>query len=78
MHFGLQGIVTALSAVALIFCCSCEQHRVGEDPEAQTERVEKPGRAEHTSPAEKENAETPAATESATPVEFFPENTPTP
>jgi hypothetical protein len=78
MHFGLQGILTALSAAAVILCCSCEKHRVGEDPEVQTERVEKAGGAERTSPAEKENAETPATTASATPVEFFPENTPAP
>lgn len=78
MHFGFQGIVAALSAAGLIFFCSCEKHRLGEDPEAQMEHVENAAGGEHASPAKKENSETPAATASVTPVEFFPENTPTP
>src|SRR2546421_10364326 len=78
MHFGLREIVAAISAAALIFCCSCEKHHLGEDPEAQKEHVESAGAGEETSAAEKENAEPPAATKSATPVEFFPQNTPAP
>ena len=78
MHFGLRGIVSALSAIALIFCCSCEKHHLGEDPEVQKEQVENAGGAGEDSAPKKENAESPAPTASMTPVEFFPETTPAP
>src|SRR2546423_5388146 len=77
MHFGLQGIAAALSATALIFCCSCEKHHVGEASDFQQERVES-GNPDGEGAAKKENTGSPAATISPTPVEFFPENTPAP
>ena len=40
MHFGVREIAATISAVALIFCCSCEKHRLGEDPEVQKEHVD--------------------------------------
>ena len=78
MHFGVRQITAAISAAALIFCCSCEKHHLGEDPEAQKEHVDVAGGSEETSGATKDEATSPTATASPTPVEFFPESTPTP
>jgi hypothetical protein len=76
MHFGVRQTAAAFSTAALIFCCSCEKHHLGEDPEAQKEHVVAPGGAEENSAATKEESKSPTATASATPVEFFPESTP--
>ncbi|PYK84808.1 MAG: hypothetical protein DME41_01370 [Verrucomicrobia bacterium] len=76
MHFGVRQIVAAVSAAALIFFCSCEKHRLGEDPEVQKEHVVVPGGSEGNSAATKEVSAPPSATASPTPVEFFPESTP--
>jgi len=67
MHFGVREIATAISAAALIFCCSCEKHRLGEDPEVQKERV-----------GESKGGENENAAQKPTPVEFFPKTTPSP
>ena len=40
MHFGVRQIAAAVSTAALIFCCSCEKHHLGEDPEVQKEHVD--------------------------------------
>ena len=71
MHFGVREIVASISAAALIFCCSCVKHRVGEDPEVQREK-------EGNVAAESKSAvtETPAA--KRTPAEFFPGQSPSP
>ena len=45
MHFGVRQTAAAISASALIFCCSCEKHHLGEDPEAQKEHVDVAKRA---------------------------------
>jgi len=76
MHFGVRHVVASISAAALIFCCSCEKHRVGEDPEAQKERADELKGSEENSSASKETSASPSATVSPTPAEFFPENTP--
>ena len=77
MHFGLREIAASISAAALIFCCSCEKHHLGEDPEAQKENVDEPKGGEETSVAHKtENSE--SSTPKPTPAQFFPENTPSP
>jgi hypothetical protein len=76
MHFGVRQAAAAVSAVALIFCCSCEKHHLGEDPEVQKEHVVVPGESDENSGATKETSTSPSATESPTPVEFFPESTP--
>ncbi|HXL24146.1 MAG TPA: hypothetical protein VN942_01220 [Chthoniobacterales bacterium] len=70
MHFGVRQAAALISASALIFCCSCEKHHLGEDPEVQKEHIDAPARAEENSAATKE------APTSPTPVEFFPESTP--
>jgi hypothetical protein len=75
MHFGVREIAAAVSTVALIFCCSCEKHRLGEDPEVQKERVDVAGGQETSSEAI-ETSPSPEASASPTPVEFFPESTP--
>jgi hypothetical protein len=76
MHFGVRHVAASISTAALIFCCSCEKHRVGEDPEAQRERVDELKGSEENSSAPKETSASPSATVSATPAEFFPESTP--
>jgi len=73
MHFGIRQIAAVISAAALIFFCSCEKHRLGEDPEAQKEH----DGTENAAAANK--AETPeTGTKSPTPAEFFPKTTPSP
>jgi len=76
MHFGVRHAAATLSAAALIFCCSCEKHHLGEDPEAQKEHVDVPGESDENSGAAKEASTSPSTTVSPTPVEFFPESTP--
>jgi hypothetical protein len=79
MHFWGREFAAAISAAALMFCCSCEKHHVGEDPEVQKEHVEVGGGTEENSGATKgENTSSPAASASPTPVEFFPATTPSP
>jgi hypothetical protein len=76
MHFGVRHVAAAVSAVALIFFCSCEKHHLGEDPEVQKEHVVVPGESDENSSAPKETSASPSVTVSPTPVEFFPESTP--
>jgi len=76
MQFWVRQTTAAFSAAALIFCCSCEKHHLGEDPEVQKEHVDVGGGAEENSAATKEGSISPTATASPTPVEFFPKSTP--
>jgi hypothetical protein len=76
MHFGVRQTAAAVSTAALIFCCSCEKHHLGEDPEVQKEHVDVASGSEENSDATKEASTSPAATASPTPAEFFPESTP--
>jgi hypothetical protein len=90
MHFGFRQIVAAISGAAVIFCCSCEKHRLGEDPEVQKERAsvesasaENPGATKESLPAvgpakAGSTSEASPARTSPTPAEFFPETTPSP
>jgi hypothetical protein len=71
IHLGAREIVASVSAAALIFCCSCDKHRVGEDPEVQRE---KEGNVAAANKAEV--VETPAA--KRTPAEFFQGQSPSP
>jgi len=77
MHFGVRQSAAAVSTAALIFCCSCEKHRLGEDPEVQKEQAVAPGQSDENSGAAKEPS-SPSTTVSPTPAEFFPESTPSP
>jgi hypothetical protein len=78
MHFGVREIAVAISGAALIFCCSCEKHHLGEAPEVQKEHVDEPkgGEENATGPSKADVVESP--TPKPTPAEFFPENTPSP
>jgi len=76
MYFGVREIAAAISAAAFIFCCSCEEHHLGEDPEVQKENLGTAAAGEVNSERTNADAESPAATISPTPAEFFPESTP--
>ena len=78
MHFGLRQIAAAISAAALIFCCSCEKHRLGEDPEVQKENIGEAKDGEQNAAAPDKTDPFESATPRPTPAEFFPENTPAP
>ena len=79
MHFGVREIAAATSTAALIFCCSCEKHRLGEDPEVQKESVIEQNGGENEKAAEPRKRETNEdATQKPTPAEFFPKSTPSP
>jgi hypothetical protein len=77
MHFGFRRTAILLSAGALIFCCSCEEHHLGEMPEVQRERVElASGSAEDSDVVKERSAAQPTPSAKPTPAEFFPETTP--
>jgi hypothetical protein len=83
MHLGVRELATAISAIALICCCSCEKHPLGEDPKVQKEHVDE-AKNDHQNPAAENNSEAteksnlPSTKASPTPVEFFPASSPTP
>jgi hypothetical protein len=76
MCLGIRHLVGAVSVGALIFCCSCEKHPVGEDPEVQQERVdEAKGGGDNAAASNEANV---VEKVTPTPAQFFPENTPSP
>ena len=77
MHFGVRETAAAISTAALIFCCSCEKHRLGEDPEVQKENMGEKAGEENVAAPNKSNVHE-SATPKSTPAEFFPGNTPSP
>jgi hypothetical protein len=78
MHFGVREFATAISIAALIFCCSCEKHSLGEDPPYQKERVNESKGGEENAAAEKKREHSESSTSKPTPAEFFPESKPSP
>ena len=74
MHFGIRQIAAVLSAAALVVFCSCEKHRVGEDPEIQKEH----DGTENAAAANKAVDLPENSSPNRTPAEFFPKATPTP
>jgi len=79
MHFDVRNVVAGVLAAALILCCSCEKHRVAEDPEARRELGSVAASSEENpSATEESSAAAPSATGSPTPAEFFPESSPSP
>jgi len=76
MHLRVREIAAAISGAALIFCCSCEKHHLGEDPEFQKERVGESQAGEEHSAAPKKADTSESATPKPTPAQFFPESTP--
>jgi hypothetical protein len=69
-------VYAAVSVCALIFCCSCEEHHVGELPEVQRERVDLASAPDENSDMVKERLTAPAPLTKPTPAEFFPESSP--
>jgi hypothetical protein len=80
MRFEFRQIIAAISGAAVIFCCSCEKHRLGEDPEVQKERtnIESASEENPRPTKERSTSEASPARTSPTPAEFFPETTPSP
>jgi hypothetical protein len=76
MHFGSCRTAILLSAGALIFCCSCEEHHLGEMPEVQREHVDLAGGSADDSDLIKERSAAPTPSAKPTPAEFFPESNP--
>jgi len=81
MPFGGRELAAAISVAALILCCSCEKHRLGEDPEVQIEHLGE-AKSDGERPVGEDQADKVDASESATPkptpAQFFPESTPSP
>jgi hypothetical protein len=78
MHLGVREFTAAISIIALIFCCSCEKHHLGEGPPFQKEKVGESKPAEENSGASEERSTSASAKISPTPAQFFPETSPTP
>jgi hypothetical protein len=76
MHFALRKTGICFVAGAVILCCSCEKHHLGEMPDAQKEHVDIAGESSETSTAPEESSPSPAPSATPTPAEFFPESTP--
>jgi len=77
MHFGSRRTAILLSAGAIIFCCSCEKHHLGEMPEVQREHGELASRsAEDLDVVKERPAAPPTPSAKPTPAEFFPESNP--
>lgn len=74
MQFYKVGVF--VSGVALIFCCSCEEHHLGELPTVQKEHVDLASGTNEDSDVVKERSASPAPSANPTPAEFFPEATP--
>jgi hypothetical protein len=76
MHFavGKTGITFVIGA--LILCCSCEKHHVGEMPEVQKENVDLAKASEKRSSDSDKISTFPSPSARPTPAEFFPEATP--
>jgi hypothetical protein len=62
---------------ALVLCCSCEKHQLGEIPPAQKEHVDiGSGTSEDSDVVKERSISSPAPSAKPTPAEFFPEATP--
>jgi hypothetical protein len=79
MGFDVSTIGAGISVAALLLCCSCEKHPVGELPPVQREHPElknpSSSAAENTDEVRERPAE-PEAAPNRTPAEFFPSATP--
>jgi hypothetical protein len=76
MHFALRKTGIYFVAGAVILCCSCEKHHLGEVPEAQKEHVDIASESAEASPSPEESLPSPTPSATPTPAEFFPESTP--
>jgi hypothetical protein len=76
MHFAFRKTGILISVGALVLCCSCEKHRVGEYPPSQKEHVDVAASSEENAAAAKEAERSESPSPKPTPAEFFPESTP--
>jgi hypothetical protein len=76
MFFVSRRTAILFAAGALSFCCSCEEHHVGEMPEVQKEHVDVATESEETPGPAGEGSTSPALPAKPTPAEFFPKSTP--
>jgi hypothetical protein len=76
MHFAVRKTGITFAIGALIFCCSCEKHHVGEMPEVRRENIDLAKPSQKTSSARDETSTSPSPSARPTPAEFFPESSP--
>jgi hypothetical protein len=76
MPFDFRTPAIVFAAGAALFCCSCEMHHVGEDPEVQREGVELARGSADDADVIKERSGVPTPSARPTPVEFFPKSGP--
>jgi len=76
MRFSFRRFGAIFGVAALICCCSCEEHHVGELPEVQREHVELASASDENSDVVRERSASPAPLAKPTPAEFFPESSP--
>jgi hypothetical protein len=74
LDFRKPGIVFAVGAV--LFCCSCEMHHLGEMPEVQREHRDLVLGSEENPDIINEVPAAPTPSVKPTPAEFFPESSP--
>jgi len=76
MRFDLRKAGVIFAVGAILFCCSCEMHHLGEDPEVQREHVDLVTGSKEDSDIVKEVPASPMPSAKPTPAEFFPESSP--
>jgi hypothetical protein len=74
LDFRTAGVIFAVGAI--LFCCSCEMHHLGEDPQVQREHVDLVSGSSEDSDIVKEVPASPMPSTKPTPAEFFPESSP--
>jgi hypothetical protein len=75
MHFAFRKAGLLVSVGALVLCCSCEKHQLGEFPSTQKEHVDL-GSSEDSEVVKERSVSSPSPSAKPTPAEFFPEATP--
>jgi len=79
MHFSFRKAGLLVSVGALVLCCSCEKHKLGEIPPVQKEHVDiAGGSSEDSDVVNERSTSSPTPSAKPTPGEFFPESTPSP
>lgn len=76
MRSGVRRITAFISMAAVIFCCSCEKHQLGELPPVQKEHVDLINPSAENSDTVKERSSAAEPSVKPTPAEFFPSATP--
>jgi hypothetical protein len=76
MHFAFRKTGCFLAVGALLLCCSCEKHELGEMPTVQREHVDLASGSDEDAEIVKERPAAPASSPNPTPAEFFPAGSP--